>query len=119
MMRLRAGEYRFHKIFEGTGGWGSALPYEGWRKPYRFMGPIELKKPKPPPPPPLLFRCRLNGETPKAWRVVINGREHWLPKSHCNLSDDEREIEIPRWLWRERISEQEERRELELELRDG
>jgi hypothetical protein len=99
---MKLGEYRFLKIFDGTGAWGSALPFEGWRKPYRFMGPIELKKPKPPPPPPLLFDCVVTMETPKAWLVEIEHREHWLPKSQCTLSDDNKHIEIPNWLWREK-----------------
>lgn len=97
---MKLGEYRFLKIFEGTGAWGSIRPYESWRKPYKFMGPIELRKPKPALPPPLAFDCTVVNETPRAWLVEIEGREHWLPKSQCRLTD--KRIEIPNWLWREK-----------------
>lgn len=107
MMRIRAGQYRFNKVFEGTGGWASTLPFEGWTKPFRFMGPIELTKPRKPPPPPVVLDCVISYETQRAWLVMIDGREHWLPKSHCELSDDDRRIEIPDWLWRQRRQERE------------
>ena len=102
---MKLGEYRIHKIFQGTGGWASTLPFEGWNKPFRFMGPIELKKPRPPPPPPIVLDCVVTYETPRAWRVEIDGREQWLPKSQCKLSEDQRRIEIAAWLWRQRESE--------------
>lgn len=35
-------------------------------------------------------------ETDKAWLVSIGGDEHWLPKSMCEIYNDQ--VTMPEWL---------------------
>ena len=37
-------------------------------------------------------------ETEKAWLLVIEGDEHWFPKSQCSLDTKEQTISVPCWL---------------------
>jgi hypothetical protein len=105
---LKQQKERWEKLWQGAAAWGSVPPTEDWRRPFRMLGLIELKE-KPerrPPPPPQTLNCALVHETEKAWLVDIEGREHWMPKSQCKLSDDWEQIEVPRWLWLQKQAEE-------------
>lgn len=45
-------------------------------------------------------------DSPKAWLVrIVEGpkvSEHWFPRSLCELSADEKYIEVPTWLLNEK-----------------
>lgn len=43
-----------------------------------------------------IYIDELKAETDKAYLVVIEGDEYWLPKSQCELEDDT--ITMPSWL---------------------
>ncbi len=34
----------------------------------------------------------------QAWLLDIAGRELWLPKSQCEIDEDDSTIEVPRWI---------------------
>jgi len=33
-----------------------------------------------------------------AWLIEIDGRQVWLPKSECELDEDDGTIEVPKWI---------------------
>lgn len=37
-------------------------------------------------------------ETYKAWLLLIDGVQFWLPKSQCVLNVKEKRVTLPRWL---------------------
>lgn len=37
-------------------------------------------------------------EGEQAWLVDIDGRELWLPKSQCEIDEDDSTIEVPQWI---------------------
>lgn len=41
-------------------------------------------------------------ETDLAYLVEIEGDEYWLPKSQCDIDEDDQTIEMPNWLAREK-----------------
>lgn len=40
----------------------------------------------------------LKYETPRAYLLIIDGKEVWLPKSQVAYSDDDKKITLPEWL---------------------
>lgn len=50
---------------------------------------------------PVMFDCEIKDETDKAWLVVIDEEEYWIPKSISQMERQGREvddvIEVPTW----------------------
>jgi hypothetical protein len=44
----------------------------------------------------------LLAETPKAWRVLIDGKPHWIPKSKAEIDTDARKLFMGDWMLREK-----------------
>jgi hypothetical protein len=49
-------------------------------------------------PPKNLYYQEKVTETNKAWLLDIQGEEIWIPKSQCDINEDDHTIEIPEWL---------------------
>ena len=115
--RERRRHLAFNRIFEMSGGWACVRPTIDWHKPFRFMGPIELKaKERPRKPNMRKVTCILKHETPKAWLVKVMAdedyetMEFWVPKSRCQLYPEDRNhiLEIEEWLWQQKLAEADE-----------
>lgn len=74
------GRWRFEQIFAMTGGWASVPTEEGWRRPFKFMGPIEYgRKPKP--------RTKVSCEIEETELETESGRMIESVLVHCSRCD--------------------------------
>ena len=50
---------------------------------------------------PVSFDCEIKDETDKAWLLVIDGEEHWIPKSIVHLDNHGKSVDdvvnMPTW----------------------
>lgn len=75
-MRKRFGRQKFEAIFaKGSGGgWASVIEEEGWRRPFKFMGPIEYQK--PPRPKQTKITCEIE-------EIQLENEAGWMVASVC------------------------------------
>lgn len=85
----RTPKQRFADIFEQSGGWASVPMTESWRKPDKFMGPIDYGRKRREPGEIVRITVRIEHETEKAWLLVSNGTEFWFPKGWGDLEIDD------------------------------
>ena len=116
--RERQRHLAFNRIFEMSGGWACVRPAGDWHKPFRFMGPVELKA-KESIRKPRMRRvpCTVKHQTAKAWLVIVDAQsedendpfEFWVPKSRCQIYEEDGEsiLEIEEWLWQQKLADAE------------
>lgn len=47
--------------------------------------------------------CIIKVETPKAWRIIVEGKEEWVPKSLCSFEPEAGKpkkgiMKMPEWI---------------------
>ena len=51
----------------------------------------------------IIIEAVLIKELDKAWYLDCEGDKKWFPKSYCKFDADKNELEVPKWLLREKF----------------
>lgn len=60
------------------------------------MGTIDIKDG-------IIIEAKYIKQSENAWLLNCEGDIHWFPKSHCNFNAEKEELEVPKWLLKQKF----------------